>query len=82
MKQKTENKAVEMDRNSQGTNVDSNIAHTLKPGEQEFSFPHDHITVVAKTTEEAEEKRAEILKSRKAPENKGRSESEDSINNK
>jgi hypothetical protein len=82
MKNKTENKAIEMDRNSQGTDVTSNVAHTLKPGEQEFSFPHDHLTVVAKDAREAEEKRAAILRSRKAPENKARSESEDSINNK
>ena len=59
MKQKTENKAVEM---GQGTNVDSNIAHTLKPGEQEFSFPKEGITVVATSLEEAMAKKDELLK--------------------
>ncbi len=73
MKQPLDNKAIEM---GQGTNADSNIAHTLKPGEAEYSFPHDHLTVVARSTEEAEEKRAEVLRSRKAPENKERGEAD------
>lgn len=80
MKQPLENKAIVMGDDTQGTNVDSNIAHTLKPGEQEFSFPADHLTVVAKTAAEATEKRNAILRDRKAPENKGKAE--DDITNK
>lgn len=78
MKKPLENKAIEMDREGQGTQVESNIAHTLKPGEQEYSFPHDGLTVVARSTKEAEEKRAEVLRKRKSPENK--EEGEEIIN--
>lgn len=63
MKTKGENKAVGMSGDDQGRNADSNIAHTLKQGEQEFSFPHEGITVVASNAAEAEKKKDEILRS-------------------
>jgi hypothetical protein len=76
MKRAGENKALDP-RKAEADRERMIEGRDAGPGEAEYNFPHDGITVVASSTEEAERKRAEILKNR-GIQNKGESSTPES----